>query len=161
MGIFIPHIRRLLATAGVSLIVLPTPRGCRASGATCFFTPDRATLVMSFRYLTDDHFWFTLFHEIGHLILHEAVRVRAEGKEGLTTEEEKEADTFAVDVLIPEEYRQQLRSYGVRHWRDIVRTARKMGVSKGIVLGYLQHEGNIPFSHLNRLKVRFSKEDIV
>ncbi|EPY9794425.1 ImmA/IrrE family metallo-endopeptidase [Klebsiella variicola] len=161
MGIFITQIRRLLATAGVSLIVLPTPRGCRASGATCFFTPDRATLVMSFRYLTDDHFWFTLFHEIGHLILHEAVQVRAEGKEGLSTEEEKEADTFAVDVLIPEEYRQQLRRYGVRHWRDIVRTARKIGVSKGIVLGYLQHEGNIPFSHLNRLKVRYSKEDIV
>ena len=93
---------------------------------------------MSFRYLTDDHFWFTLFHEIGHLILHEAVRVRAEGKEGLTTEEEKEADTFAVDVLIPEEYRQQLRSYGVHATRrDIVRTARKMGVSKGIVLRVL------------------------
>lgn len=161
MGIFVPHIRRLLATAGVSLVVLPTPSGCRASGATCFFTPDRATLVMSFRYLTDDHFWFTLFHEIGHLILHEAVRVRAEGKEALSTEEEKEADKFAVDVLIPEEYRPQLGRYGLRHWRDIVRTARKIGVSKGIVLGYLQHEGNIPFSHLNRLKVRFRKEDIV
>jgi hypothetical protein len=89
MGIFIPYIRGLLATAGVSLVVLPTPRGCRASGATCFFTPDRATLVMSFRYLTDDHFWFTLFHEIGHLILHEAVRVRVEGKDGLSTKEEK------------------------------------------------------------------------
>jgi hypothetical protein len=45
--------------------------------------------VMSFRYLTDDHFWFTLFHEIGHLILHEAVRVRAEGKEGLSTKRKK------------------------------------------------------------------------
>ncbi|MGE9527719.1 ImmA/IrrE family metallo-endopeptidase, partial [Escherichia coli] len=54
---------------------------------------------MSFRYLTDDHFWFTLFHEIGHLILHEAVRVRVEGKDSLSSEEEKEADKFAVDVL--------------------------------------------------------------
>ncbi|CAI2791391.1 Plasmid maintenance system antidote protein [Serratia grimesii] len=161
MGIFIPFIRRILASAGVSLVVLPTPRGCRASGATCFFTPERATLIMSFRYLTDDHFWFTLFHEIGHLILHDAVRVRAEDKDGLSTQEEKEADKFAVDVLIPEEYRQQLGRYSVRHWRDIIRTARKMGVSKGIVLGYLQHEGLIPFSHLNRFKVRFSKEDIV
>ncbi|HDJ9379622.1 TPA: ImmA/IrrE family metallo-endopeptidase [Escherichia coli] len=161
MRIFIPYIRDLLATAGVSLVVLPTPKGCRASGATCFFTPDRATLVMSFRYLTDDHFWFTLFHEIGHLILHEAVRVRVEGKDSLSSEEEKEADKFAVDVLIPEEYRQQLSRYGVRHWKEIIRLARKMGVSKGIVLGYLQHEGNIPFSHLNRFKVRFRKEDIV
>lgn len=103
------------------------------SGKWCYllFTPDRATLVMSFRYLTDDHFWFTLFHEIGHLILHEAVRVRVEGKDSLSSEEEKEADKFAVDVLIPEEYRQQLSRYGVRHWKEIIRLARKMGVSKG------------------------------
>ncbi len=107
---------------------------------------------MSFRYLTDDHFWFTLFHEIGHLILHEAVRVRVEGKDSISSEEEKEADKFAVDVLIPEEYRQQLSRYGVRHWKEIIRLARKMGVSKGIVLGYLQHEGNIPFLTLIGLK---------
>lgn len=160
MRIFIPYISRLLASAGVSLVVLPTPRGCRASGATCFFTPDRATLIMSFRYLTDDHFWFTLFHEIGHLILHEAVRVRTEDKDGLSTKEEKEADKFAVDVLIPEQYRKTLSSYSVRNWKEIVRMARTIGVSKGIVLGYLQHEGRIPFSHLNKFKVRFSKEDI-
>lgn len=102
------------------------------SGKWCYllFTPDRATLVMSFRYLTDDHFWFTLFHEIGHLILHEAVRVRVEGKDSLSSEEEKEADKFAVDVLIPEEYRQQLSRYGVRHWKEIIRLARKMGYPK-------------------------------
>ncbi|EPN9381213.1 ImmA/IrrE family metallo-endopeptidase [Cronobacter malonaticus] len=161
MKVFIPYIRGLLASAGVSFVVLPTPRGCRASGATCFFTPERATLVMSFRYLTDDHFWFTFFHEIGHLVLHENIRVRVEGQESLSTIEEKEADNFAVDILIPEEHRQQLNRYGTRNWKEIVRLARKIGVSKGIVLGYLQHEGRVPFSHLNRFKVRYRKEDIV
>jgi HTH-type transcriptional regulator/antitoxin HigA len=160
MKTFIPYIRSLLGSAGVSFVVLPTPSGCRASGATCFFEPDRATLVVSFRYLTDDHFWFTLFHEIGHLILHDAVNVRLEGDVSLTEQEESEADTFATNVLIPEPFREKLGKFGVKNWKEMIRVAKKIGVSRGIVLGYLQHIGNVPYSHLNKLKVRYRKEDI-
>lgn len=158
---FIPHLRSVLATAGVSLVVLPTPSGCRASGATCFFEPDCATLIVSFRHLTDDHFWFTLFHEIGHLILHDAVSVRLEGEVELTADEESEADQFATNTLIPEFFQKEIKNYSFKNWKDIVRIARKIGVSKGIVLGHLQHIGNIPYSHLNKFKVRYRKEDIL
>lgn len=161
MKTFVPHIRSLLATAGVALVVLPTPGGCRASGATCFFEPERATLIVSFRYLTDDHFWFTLFHEIGHLLLHDAVSIRLEGEVELTADEEAEANQFAADTLIPKNFQKEIQNYGVRNWREIVRVSRKIGVSRGIVLGYLQHAGNVPYSHLNRLKVRYNKHDIV
>lgn len=158
---FIPHLRTLFATAGVSFVVLPTPSGCRASGATCFFEPNSATLIVSFRYLTDDHFWFTLFHEIGHLILHDAVSIRLEGEVELTANEEFEADQFATNTLIPESFQKQIKGFSVKNWKDIVRVARKIGVSKGIVLGHLQHIGNVPYSHLNRLKVRYKKDDIL
>ncbi|MCY9846604.1 XRE family transcriptional regulator [Pectobacterium jejuense] len=157
---FIPYIRELLATAGVSLVVLPTPSGCRASGATCFFEPDRATLIVSFRYYTDDHFWFTLFHEIGHLILHDAVSIRLEGDVVLTSQEEIEANEFAANILIPKPFQKEISNYGVRNWKEMVRVAKKIGVSRGIVLGYLQHIGNVPYSHLNKLKVRYKKDDV-
>ncbi|HIE0145269.1 ImmA/IrrE family metallo-endopeptidase [Serratia marcescens] len=158
---FIPHLKEVLATAGVSLVVLPTPSGCRASGATCFFEPERATLIVSFRYLTDDHFWFTFFHEIGHLVLHDAVSIRLEGDVKLTAVEEKEADQFATNTLIPEIFQKEIKNFGVKNWKDMVRVSRKIGVSKGIVLGYLQHIGNVPYTHLNRFKVRYKKEDIL
>ncbi|CAB5533198.1 ImmA/IrrE family metallo-endopeptidase [Providencia hangzhouensis] len=161
--IFIPRIRTLLATAGVTLVALPTPSGCRASGATCFFEPHKATLIVSFRYLTDDHFWFTLFHEIGHLILHDAISIRLEGetKLSLDEQEEKEADLFATNTLIPEPFQEKIKYFSARNWKEIVRISRLVGVSKGIILGHLQHIGNIPYSHLNRLKVRYEKDDIL
>lgn len=158
---FIPQLKEIFAQTGVSFIVLPTPSGCRASGATCFFKPDRATLIVSFRHLTDDHFWFTLFHEIGHLILHDAIDIRVEGEKEISSKEELEADQFAVDALIPKAFQKEIKKYRAKDWKDIVRTAKKIGVSKGIVLGHLQHIGNIPYSHLNRLKVRYKKDDII
>lgn len=159
--IFIPQLKDMFAKAGVSFIVLPTPSGCRASGATCFFEPNHATLIVSFRYLTDDHFWFTLFHEIGHLILHDAISIRLEGEKELSSKEESEADKFAFDTLIPAPFQNEIRELKAKDWKVIVRIAKKVGVSKGIVLGHLQHIGNVPYSHLNRLKVRYKKEDIL
>lgn len=160
--IFIPRIQALLATAGVILVTLPTPSGCRASGATCFFEPHKATLIVSFRYLTDDHFWFTLFHEIGHLILHDAISIRLEGEvKSINEKEEKEADQFATNTLIPECFQEKIKYFSAKNWKEIVRISRKVGVSKGIILGHLQHIGKIPYSHLNNLKVRYKKDDIL
>ncbi|MGC0950894.1 ImmA/IrrE family metallo-endopeptidase [Pantoea agglomerans] len=158
---FIPQLKEMFAQAGVSFIVLPTPSGCRASGATCFFEPNRATLIVSFRHLTDDHFWFTLFHEIGHLILHDAINIRIEGETELSSKEEDEADQFAVDALIPKHFQEKIKGFRAKDWKEIVRTAKKIGIPKGIVLGHLQHIGNIPYSHLNRLKVRYNKDDLI
>ncbi|MGN8161661.1 ImmA/IrrE family metallo-endopeptidase [Pantoea sp. 22096] len=158
---FIPQLKEIFAKAGVSFVVLPTPSGCRASGATCFFKPNHATLIVSFRHLTDDHFWFTLFHEIGHLILHDAINIRIEGETELSSKEEVEADQFAIDTLIPKPFQRKIKDFRAKDWKVIVRTAKKIGISKGIVVGHLQHIGNVPYSHLNRLKVRYKKDDII
>jgi plasmid maintenance system antidote protein VapI len=67
---FIPVLQRSCATHGVAAVVVRTPNGCPASGATRFLSREKALIMLSFRYLTDDHFWFTFFHEAGHLLLH-------------------------------------------------------------------------------------------
>jgi len=67
---FLPRLTGLLAESGVGFAVVRAPKGCRASGATRVNSGNKAILQLSFRYLSDDHFWFTLFHEIGHLVLH-------------------------------------------------------------------------------------------
>ena len=38
-------------------------------------------IILSFRYLSDDHFWFTFFHEIGHLLLHKEDLTFIDGEE--------------------------------------------------------------------------------
>ncbi|OTA17658.1 transcriptional regulator [Xenorhabdus vietnamensis] len=160
--IFVPELKRLLSEVGVVFVIARTPSGCRASGATCFFEKNKATLVMSFRYLTDDHFWFTLFHEIGHLILHSDNRefhIEDNGISGMPQIKEDEANKFAVDTLIPEKYQSEMKKIYKNDWKKIVRLSKKIGVSKGILLGQLQHLGNIDYAYLNRFKVRYKWEN--
>ena len=66
---FIPRLQDICSRSGVAVVVIRAPTGCRASGAVRFLSENKALLQLSSRYLTDDHFWFTFFHEAGHLLL--------------------------------------------------------------------------------------------
>jgi Zn-dependent peptidase ImmA (M78 family) len=139
----------------VAVVVARAPKGCAASGATRFVDrKKKAILQLSFRHLTDDHFWFSFFHEAGHLILHGKDAFFVDGKGLEVSEREREADQFAVNALIPRELREILDSSSWDH-RSVIRAARKLGVSRGIVVGQLQHAGKIGFDKLNFLKTRF------
>ena len=169
---FLPPLRTICAKSGVSLVVVPAPRGCRASGAARFGEAGRALIQLSFRYRTDDHFWFTLFHEVGHLLLHAdgkatgagadepAWILDGEGGLGADAEVEVEANRFAEDILIPSDSKDELLS--LRCTSDqVIRFGRRVGISPGIVVGQLQHFGRLRHSQLNGLKRRFSWEEAV
>ncbi|MCM5589903.1 ImmA/IrrE family metallo-endopeptidase, partial [Xanthomonas hortorum] len=67
---FIPKLRRICAECGVAVVVARSPAGSTISGAAMFLNEYKAVIALSFRHLSDDHLWFTFFHEAGHLILH-------------------------------------------------------------------------------------------
>jgi len=110
--------------------------------------------MLSLRYKTDDHLWFTFFHEAAHILLH--------GKRGLFIEglddedqREEEANRFAAEFLIPPG---PLMEFLDRHRRtsleDVERFAAELGISPGIVVGRLQHDKHLPQTHGNALKRR-------
>lgn len=154
-GLFLPALTRMCAECGVALVVAPAPTGCRASGATWFLNPQKALIVLSFRYRSDDQFWFTFFHEAGHLILHGADALFLEDGSDATIEEEAEANEFAARVLIPAELVTGLMKARPQV-REIIRLAAKAGVSPGIVVGQLQHLGRIGRDRFNSLKRRYA-----
>jgi HTH-type transcriptional regulator/antitoxin HigA len=156
---FIPALQKCCAEAGVAVAVVRGPTGCRASGATRFLTPDKALLLLSFRYLSDDQFWFTFFHEAGHLLLHGKTTLFVEGLDTSSTAQEREANEFAAQMLIPEEFSTELLSLG-KSSHEIVRFARKIGVSPGIVVGQLQHFGKVKRNYFNALKRRFEWQNL-
>lgn len=152
--VFLPELVRLCAACGVAVVALRAPKSCKASGATKFITPTKPLLLLSFRYLSDDHFWFTFFHEIGHLLLHGDKYLFLEGDELLSSAEEDEANAFAAETLIPPEHLDellQLRADGIK----VMRFAKTVGVSPGIVVGQLQHRGVLRRNQLNNLKRRY------
>ena len=156
---FIPRLRALFAESGVAMAVVPSPQGCPASGATKWLSSDKAMILVSFRYRTDDQFWFTLFHEIGHLLLHQADTF-VDGDVTLPEDQfETEANDFARDCIIPAEKRSEFEDLP-HDYRSVVRFSVSVHISPGLTVGQLQHEGQIEYNRLNFLKRRWNWHDI-
>jgi plasmid maintenance system antidote protein VapI len=153
---FIPRLQKLCAEAGVAVVMVKAPPGCRASGATFFATPTKAVLLLSFRYLSDDQFWFSFFHEAGHLVLHYDTEtlILETTTDGPNSPMEEEANQFAALQLVPEQFQRRMAE-SARTLLGIVRLARDAAVSRGIVVGQMQHRGLIKRAHHNDLKVRY------
>lgn len=158
---FLPTLSKICSDCGIAMVISPTPTGCPASGAAKFLDNKKAMILLSFRYLSEDQFWFTFFHETGHLLLNHSKRVFLEENiKNSDNEEEIEANIFAGEVLIPTPLRAQLKTLK-RDKHSIARFAMKAGVSAGIVIGQMQHEGIIPPSYLNGYKRRYNWEEIM
>jgi Zn-dependent peptidase ImmA (M78 family) len=153
--VFLPELIRLCADCGVAIVIARAPEGCRASGATKFLSADKALVMLSFRHRTDDHFWFTFFHEAGHLLLHGTGALFVEDPNLVTTHEEEEANQFAMDVLVPEEFRTEMLDLP-KIPKVITKFAVRVGVSRGIIVGQLQHHGRIAHKDLNFMKARYA-----
>ncbi|HIM96920.1 MAG TPA: ImmA/IrrE family metallo-endopeptidase [Gammaproteobacteria bacterium] len=152
---FLPELTAQCAQSGVAVVIARAPSGCRASGATKFMNKDKALLMLSGRHKSDDHFWFTFFHEAGHLVLHNAKSLFLEGSDSISGTEEDEANQFSMNLLIPSEYQEELKHLSPNP-RSILRFAKKIGVSPGIVLGQMQFARLCSHSStLNRLKIRY------
>jgi HTH-type transcriptional regulator / antitoxin HigA len=155
---FVPELQKICCASGVALAVVRAPNGCRASGATWFLSPRKAILLLSFRHLSDDQFWFSFFHEAGHLLLHGIQRLFLEGIETTAATEEREANDFAASTLVPPEFRYAMMGLPLSS-DEIIRFARRVGIAPGIVVGQLQHHGRIKYQHLNGLKRRYTWDD--
>ena len=157
--VFVGEVTRQCAQTGVAVVFIPEIPGTRTCGATRWLSPNKAMLMLSLRYRTDDHLWFTFFHEAGHILLHGKKDVFVEGDSQVTEEnrnQEVEADQFSAEFLIP--------AVEIRHFRpqaahlshdDILTFARRTGIAPGIVVGRLQHDGLIPRENFNKLKRHF------
>ncbi len=153
---FYPLINQAFADAGVILIILPNLPGSGINGATKKIGQN-VMLMVNDRRLYSDTFWFTLFHEIGHII---------NGDYGITFDGEHEgqedaADKYAEDKLIPpEEYVGFLENnqFGENEIRVF---AEKIHRDPGIVLGRLQNDRKVAFSNVTLSKALRHKYKVI
>jgi addiction module HigA family antidote len=159
---FVPALHEQCGNAGVAVVIVPPLPGVRAYGATRWMHSTKALIQLSLRGKTDDHLWFTFFHEAGHVLKHgKRAAFVEDGDEKVAARDprEAEADAFACDLLIsPADY-ERFCANGDFSVAAIRRFAEKIGIGAGIVAGRLQHDGKIPFSRANQLKRRFDFGD--
>ena len=148
---------RWCAEAGVAVVFTPQLPGTHISGATRWISPRCAVLQVSLRYKTDDQLWFSFFHEAAHILKHGKRRLFLEhtGGKDVHRKEEAEADRIAANFLIPPDAYRRFHPAGEHYsLAEIEAFAQEIGVSPGIVVGRLQHDGKLPMHVGNKLKRR-------
>jgi addiction module HigA family antidote len=150
---------QMCAQAGVAVVFIPPIKGAPVYGATRWLTSDKALIQLSLRGKFEDLLWFTFFHEAGHILLHGKKEVFIEDNNNQTTKE-VQADRFAANFLVSNASWQRFVSSGNYQRATAVREfAALLEISPAVVVGRLQHEKLIPYSHLNGLRRRFQLKD--
>jgi len=149
--------KELLASCGVAFVLMPHFKNTGAQGATFWLNnKDKAVLMMSLRGKSSDMFWFSLFHEIGHILLHKKREIFIEN--GYDTpklrEQEEEANRFARDLLIPQ------KDFEVFAANESCKTpigvkvfAESLNIKTSIVVGRMMHEKLITYTHPLRREI--------
>jgi addiction module HigA family antidote len=146
------RVQRLCAEAGVLVVLTPELSGTHLSGASRWIG-SRAMIQLSLRHKSDDQFWFTFFHEAGHIL---TGRRRRDFVDGVNPEDadadEQLADRFARDALLP-----SLDFAGFLEAGDFSRNAIRafaeaQAIAPGIVVGRLEREKLVNPGQLHSLK---------
>lgn len=155
-------VQDICAAAGVAVVWVPALRNTGISGCARWLTEKKALVGLTLRYKTDDQLWFTLFHEIAHLLLHRSKRpfvidnaakdlfdrvVDAEMQQ-----HEEEASRFAANTLIPPDRLEGFMQRKTFTNDSIHDFAEAAGIGPGILVGRLQFEGILARHQGNALK---------
>lgn len=152
---FVQMMEKCLAETGVVLAFVPEFRKTRLSGATRWINSNKALIMLSLRHKTDDHFWFTFFHEASHILLHGKKEIFIDDDDILNSLKEKEADSFSANFLIPENKYKIFVGRNRFQKLDIMHFSKKIGVAPGVVVGRLQHDKYISYTWHNIFKRSF------
>ncbi len=148
----VPKMKAACADAGVAVVLVPEIKNVPVSGATRWLTPEKAMLQLSLRYKTNDQFWFTFFHETGHILFGGKKEVFVDLNHA-TGKGEMAADNFVANHLIPPHRASELN--GLKSVQAIEAFAESIGIAPGIVVGRLQHDRIIGYNQFNGLKMRY------
>ena len=159
-------VQQICARGGIAVVIVPGLRKTGISGCARWLTDKRALIGLTLRYKTDDQLWFTLFHEIGHILLHKKYCrfVVDNANENLLDnivdpamqKIESEANNFSADTLIPPKELGEFILNGVFTNESIHDFAEMVEIGPGIVVGRLQFEGILQYHEGNTLKQRLN-----
>ncbi|NDV42061.1 HigA family addiction module antitoxin [Flagellimonas sediminis] len=157
---FKSRLQEICANCGVALVYTPNLPKAPISGAARWFH-NIPIIQLSGRFKTDDHFWFTFFHEAGHILLHGKKDVFLENLDGAEIDDfkEEEANNFASKQLLSQTQLNEIIASSPLDDEKINRFSTAFKVSTGIIIGRLQYVKYIDFSEGNHLKQKINLFD--
>jgi HTH-type transcriptional regulator/antitoxin HigA len=159
-------VENICGAAGVAVVWVPAFKNTGISGCARWLSDNKALVGLSLRYKTDDQLWFTLFHELGHILMHKKRRgfILDNADTDLSDKvidpemrkEEEEANRFAADSLIPPSQLAKFIRLGNFSDKAIEQFAIAIGIGPGLVVGRLQHDSLLPSNQGNDLKQKLA-----
>ncbi|MES0490928.1 MAG: ImmA/IrrE family metallo-endopeptidase [Leptospirales bacterium] len=134
-----------LANYGIILKYLPHLKSTFLDGAAFKTNKGRPVIGLTLRYDRVDNFWFTLLHEIAHILLHldnggfivDDMSLRGSESDN---NKEKEADIYAEKALLPEDFDLHTKTDLSKH--ELINYAANQNVHPAIVAGRIQYKLN-------------------
>ena len=159
-------LQTICAQCGISVVLVPALSRTGISGCACWISNSKAMIGLTLRYRTDDQLWFTFFHELGHILLHNNRHpfvidntdsdLFDECIDPSMMQCEAEANRFSSNTLIPKNQFNKFRQEGVFTNDSIHEFAERINIGPSIVVGRLQFERILQHHQGNRLKQRIN-----
>lgn len=152
---------QILADMGIRFVVVQHLQHTHIDGAA-FLDDDGPIVAVSMRHDRIDWFWHTLLHELDHVWNKDETVIDVELDKPLGDDKvELRANQNAASWLIPQDELDRfiVRSKPYYSREKINRFADRICVHPGIVVGQLQHRGEVPYSSFWDLRVKV--KDIV
>jgi len=145
---------RALSSSGIKFFVLQHLKKTYMDGAS-FYDEDTGNPVIVYtkRYDRVDNFWFTITHEIAHILKHLAKNKKRSFIDCLDESShdaiEKEANRLAAGYLRHDEILREVRFKGYYPSRALIlRAERELGIHKSIIVGTLQYHKKLSYQSL-------------
>lgn len=156
------QLQNLCASVGLKVVYTPCLPKAPINGAARWINQNKTPLIqLSCRHKVNDIFWFSFFHELGHILLHGVKDIFLENVEydQLDALKEKEADQFAEHkILSRQEEKILLRDFSYSR-SSIEGYSKQFNLHPGIIVGRLQHRGLVSKSRFNDLKAKITLPD--
>ena len=141
----LPNLANILLEFGIVLIYEPSIPRMKLDGAVFNLSFDRPVIALSLRYPQLDKFWFTLMHELAHVVLHhEDLSIPILDNMDVIHDDlkEKQADRLASNSLISRsDWRSSIVKYSSSE-KSIKDFSKQVGIHPSIVAGRLRKESN-------------------
>ena len=147
------ELKKIFADCGISFEVVKHFAGAPVQG---FIQKrnEKVILCMTIRQAYSDIFWFTLFHELGHL-MNDDFSDKYIDYQFIESTEETEADNFARNKLINQDDYEKFMKKNDMSYSAIQKFAKEQNVTPTVLIGRIQKDTN-DYTFMAKYKVKYA-----
>ena len=154
---FYPRLVEIFKDCGICFVLLPQLKNCGINGAVKWINKQKVVLAINDRMHYADVFWFSLFHEIKHVLQKKITKTIISGIYQTDIDEalEEEANLFSRNTLIPiDKFDKYIQTNKITT-TSIISFAKSIDIHPGIVVGRLINEKKIHPSYYHNLRSKY------